>query len=391
MIENLDPDAIANELINWFVAHAQQVITWLITAQITVTLGRVAVIRLRHRRHTRNARCVEILAPPAADMPGAEALWGNLVGLLRPAWKRILFGQPHLSFEYVFSAAGVRIRLWVPGVIPQHLVEHAVEAAWPSARTTVQLAAPPIPLTGHALGGQLRIARSERLPIRYEHQTDPVRALIGAVVGMPTWQHAAVQILARPATGRRLAPLLNGGPLWLLRAALDFVTPGPMQSRLHPHHLRQYARDRAIVLEEAAEARAIRDKAVHPRFAVAIRYAVQADEPTQRTRTPAPPAATRSKDASTRSPPPAPSTPATTASTATGCSSPPPTSPAAASDAGSCSRCQNSPPWPTSHSTSPSQASNAQAPTPSHPPRPSRTVGRTPKSSASPTQARNAP
>ncbi|MFG1873577.1 type IV secretory system conjugative DNA transfer family protein [Sphaerisporangium sp. NPDC049003] len=282
MIDDLitDPDAVLDELISWLTAHATQVIGWLAAVEIVTTLVRLVVVRLRHRRFTRGARCVEIFAPPVADMPGAEALWGNLVGLLRPAWKRVLFGQPHLSFEYVFSAAGVRIRLWVPGVIPQHLVEHAVEAAWPSARTSLQIADSPVPLTGQSLGGQFKVARSERLPIRHGHTIDPVRALVGAVVGMPTWQHAAVQILARPATGRRLAAALNGGPAWLVRAMLDLLTPGPTYSRLHPQHLRQHAGDRATWLEEAAEARAIRDKALQPRYVVGIRYAVQADQPT---------------------------------------------------------------------------------------------------------------
>ncbi|GAA3120316.1 type IV secretory system conjugative DNA transfer family protein [Planomonospora alba] len=281
MIHDLltDPGTVLDGLITWLSVHVGQLIGWLVAAEVAAVLGRSVTVRLRHRRLARGARCVEILAPPVADMPGAEALWGNLIGLLRPAWKRILFGQPHLAFEYVFSAAGVRIRLWVPGVVPQHLVEHAVEAAWPSARTAVQKAAPPVPLTGRSHGGQLRIARSERLPIRHDHDTDPLRALVGAAVGMPTWQHAAVQILARPATGRRLTHFATAGPVWLVRGLLDLLTPGPLHSRLHPQHLRQHAQDRALQLQESAEARAIRDKALQPRYAVTVRYAVQADEP----------------------------------------------------------------------------------------------------------------
>ena len=55
----------------------------------------------------------------------------HLVGLLRPAWRRALGGQPHLACEYLFSETGISIRLWVPGVIPPGLVERAIEAAWP--------------------------------------------------------------------------------------------------------------------------------------------------------------------------------------------------------------------------------------------------------------------
>ncbi|MFC5830627.1 type IV secretory system conjugative DNA transfer family protein [Nonomuraea insulae] len=251
--------------LNWLYAHVWQLAALTLTADIAVIALRFLLVRLRHRHLTKNARCVEILAPPVADMPGAEALWGNLIGLLRPAWKRLLFGQPHLSFEYVFGPDGVRIRLWVPGVIPQYLVEHAIEAAWPSARTFVQEAAPPVPLDGTATGGRFAIARGERLPLRHSHDRDPLRALIGAGVGMPPWQHAVVQVLARPATGHRL----SSGPTGLVRAVLDFVFP------IHTGHA--VSKDQAVRLEGAAEARAIRDKAHRPRYEVAIRYAVQAD------------------------------------------------------------------------------------------------------------------
>lgn len=282
MIDDLitDPSAVLDMAYIWLDAHIWHVVAFVICLDVGQVLLGQALIRLRHRPWSRGARCVEILAPPVADMPGAEALWGNLIGLLRPAWKRFLFGQPHLVFEYVFSSGGVSIRLWVPGAIPQHLVEHAIEAAWPSAGTSVREAAPPVPLTGLSYGGQLKVARIERLPIRHDHATDPIRALVGAAVGMPTWQHAAVQILARPATGRRLARTFKSGWAGLVHAALDVLTPGPLHQHLHPQHLRQYAGDRAAQLEESAEARAIRDKALQSRYVVAIRYAVQADLPT---------------------------------------------------------------------------------------------------------------
>ncbi|GII52843.1 hypothetical protein Pth03_12320 [Planotetraspora thailandica] len=271
-----DPDALLDLLLAWLTAHAWQLTFMLSAALFVVEVLGSLVVRLRHRALAKGARCVEILAPPIADMPGAEALWSNLMGLLRPAWKRALLGQPHLAFEYVFGVGGVRIRLWVPGTIPQHLVEHAIESAWPSARTAVVEAAPPVPLTGRDTGGRLVIARSESLPIRHNHAHDPLRALLGAGVGMPAWQHAAVQILARPATGRRLAQVISGGPAGLVRGGLDFVTPGPMHSRLHPGHLGPS--NRVARLEESAEARAIRDKSQRSRYEVAVRYAVQADD-----------------------------------------------------------------------------------------------------------------
>ncbi|MEQ4720906.1 TraM recognition domain-containing protein [Nonomuraea sp. B19D2] len=265
-----DPDAALNRALDWLTTHGWHIVAILFAVEVLAVLLRACAVRLRHHRLVRGARCIEILAPPVATMPGAEALWGNLVGLLRPSWKRLLFGQPHLAFEYTFGTAGVKIALWVPGSIPQHLVEHAIEAAWPSSRTTIHEAAPPVPTRGFASGGQLILARSERLPIRHDHSTDPLRALIGAAVGMPGWQHACVQVLARPATGHRLITAWGGATARLLRSLLDLVNPGP-------RHLPQPAGDWASRLEEAAEARAIRDKAHHSRYEVTIRYAVQAD------------------------------------------------------------------------------------------------------------------
>ncbi|MGW3347870.1 type IV secretory system conjugative DNA transfer family protein [Nonomuraea rubra] len=275
-----DPDAVLDHVLGWLNTHAWQLITVLFGVEALAILARAFTVWLRHRRLVRGARCVEILAPPAASMPGAEALWNNLIGLLRPAWKRLLFGQPHLSFEYGFSSGGVTIRLWVPGTVPQYLVEHAIEAAWPSARTTIHQAGPPIPREGLATGGYLVLARAERLPTRHDHPTDPLRALIGAAVGMPGWQHACVQILARPATGRRLATSC-GGLARLIRALLDFAVPGP-------RHVSRPTSDRLERLEESAEARAVLGKAHHSRYEVAIRYAVQANQPTPADRAGAP-------------------------------------------------------------------------------------------------------
>ncbi|MFD0883749.1 type IV secretory system conjugative DNA transfer family protein [Streptosporangium algeriense] len=275
----IDLNVLLDQVLAWTMTHFQQVIAVLVASGVVALLLRSGAVRLRHRQMVRTARCVEVLIPPSVDIAGSEALWSNLMGLLRPAWKRMLFGQPHLAMEYLFAHDCVRIRLWVPGVVPQHLVEHAVEAAWRSARTAVHEPTPPVPLTGETTGGQLILARGERLPIKHDHRTDPLRALMGAAVGIPAWQHAAVQILARPATGRRLSLLNTSWITGLMRTVLDLVTPGPLHAHIRPHPLLQYPYDRATRLEEAAEARAIRDKAHHSRYEVAVRYAVQADDP----------------------------------------------------------------------------------------------------------------
>jgi hypothetical protein len=58
----------------------------------------------------------------------------SLHSLLRPWWRRALFGQPHLAWEVVARPEQVEVGLWVPRAVPPGLVERAVDAAWPGAR-----------------------------------------------------------------------------------------------------------------------------------------------------------------------------------------------------------------------------------------------------------------
>lgn len=244
-----------------------------------------------HRRHARlvlDARQVTVLAPPIVDPAGGQALWSNLVGLLRPAWRRWLDGQPHIACEYVFSEAGVAIRLWVPGVIPPGLVERAIEAAWPGAHTRiVSPTDPPLPPPGEkqrrlVVGGQLRLARSEALPIRSAFDADPIRALIGAPVGLGRDEHACVQILARPVTGRRVARarraarhVHTGSSTRVVGRLLDLITPGGTTSRTRPaSSTNRLHSDPQTALEYSAQNRAIVGKQRGSQYETVIRYAV---------------------------------------------------------------------------------------------------------------------
>ncbi len=246
----------------------------LAAAVIAAAAGRAWLLRRRHARLARDARLVTLLPPPEVDPAGGQALWSNLTGLLRPPWRRLLDGQPHLAFEYAWSPAGVRISLWVPGTIPPGLIERAAEAAWPGTRTQVTPAAPPIAAGACAEAGQLRLSRPDHYPLRSDHDADPLRALFAAGAVLAAGDSALVQVLARPVTGRRLllarraaAQLRGGQPARLMSQLLDLLTPGPA-APARPQAASQAYPDRA------AEIRAILDKAAHPRWAVAIRYAV---------------------------------------------------------------------------------------------------------------------
>jgi hypothetical protein len=245
------------------------------------------------RQLVADARLIIVLPPPAADPAGAEALWANLLGLLRPAWRRRLSGQPHLAWEYVFDRETIHIRLWVPGLIPLGMVERALEAAWPGARTRTQpAAAPKTPEkpdgTVEVAGGELRLARSEALPIRTDFRADPIRALLGAPAGLAAGQHAVVQILARPVTGRRVKKARRaarraraGQATRPLAELLDLVTPGPSGRARTGTRTRAVPPfpDRQTALATSAEDRAIVTKQRAAPYETRIRYAVTARLP----------------------------------------------------------------------------------------------------------------
>jgi energy-coupling factor transporter ATP-binding protein EcfA2 len=231
--------------------------------------------RWRQQRLARGARLVQILVPPQVEPGAAEALWSNLAGLLRQ--HRPPDPRPHVSFELRWSTAGVTVGLWAPGTIAPHLIERAVEAAWPGARASVTDAIPPLPDQdgGAVLGGGLRLAGGPWQPLRTEHFLDPLRALLGAAGELAGGETAVVQVLARPAAGRRLrraaraARALAGAPSPRARVLgwlLDLLTPAAGHTPKRPA-----AAGEALRLTEA---RAALVKLGGPCWEVAIRYGV---------------------------------------------------------------------------------------------------------------------
>ncbi|MBE8525771.1 ATP-binding protein [Amycolatopsis sp. H6(2020)] len=260
----------------------------LMFALATAVIARRRWRRRFHERLVADARLVTVLAPPTVDPSGAITVWSNLVGLLRPGWLRRFGGQPHLAFELTFTEDGVQIRLWVPGLVPPGMVERAIEAAWPGAHTRTIPAKPPIPTTAaagrrvEAVGGELRLARSEALPIRTDHAADPIRALLGAPVGLGPHERACVQILARPVAGHRVTKARRaarrvhaGGSASLVGRLLDVVTPGktPSAGKRTPQL------DRQTSLEYGAQDRAVVEKLRGNQFDTRVRYAVATTVP----------------------------------------------------------------------------------------------------------------
>ncbi|MEO3827363.1 type IV secretion system DNA-binding domain-containing protein [Actinomadura sp. B10D3] len=246
-------------------------------AAAAVVLGyREVVWHWRHARHQRAARIIMVSVPPVVDRHSAEAWWSHQVGLLAPLWKRWTVGQPHLAFEYVADASGIRIQVWVPGTVPPGMIEKTIRAAWPGATLSTTEAAAAIP-TREATGGRLVTARADHFPLRIDYDSDPLRPLLGAAAGLRRGEHAIVQVLARPVTGLRLkrayqaaAALRRGHSTAPQGTLFDLVTPGKTgrprnldTTRTHP--------------ERTGQIRAILTKAAQPRFEVQVRYAVATD------------------------------------------------------------------------------------------------------------------
>ncbi|MDR7171734.1 hypothetical protein J2W56_005495 [Nocardia kruczakiae] len=260
-----------------------------VTAVVTLTGW---VRRLRERRWAEAARQVEILVPPQVQPESAQVFWEHVHGAIaRTRWQRWWFGQHLLGFEYrVAPDEGAVIRLWVPSCVPPHLVENAVSVAWRGARTRTQPATPPLPVgpAGHhslLAGGELRLGRHARWPIRTNSPGDPAAALINAATAMEPGTTACVQVLARPVTTRTrrtgnpsMATALARFLLELAQETLGLFTRGPVRPTGPQVRVgaRGGYRDRQVSLEQSAQDRAAADKALATQWSTVVRYAVTA-------------------------------------------------------------------------------------------------------------------
>jgi len=246
--------------------------TWAPLLVVVVLASVIAFVSLRQIRGLRfdeGAHLVVILAPPDVDPYGASTLWMNLVALLRPGWRRLISGQPHLGFEITSSDAGLTMAVWVPGSVPVEFISRSIEAAWPGARTTTVVATPPLTGSGTSTGGQLRLSRPEHFPIKTDHKVDPLRPLLGALASFVEGESACLQILARPVTGRRLATLHKaavarraGLPTTRTARFMDLVTPGPT------------AKASEVDPSRSGEVADILEKSGQPCWAISVRYGV---------------------------------------------------------------------------------------------------------------------
>ncbi|MFD0857170.1 type IV secretory system conjugative DNA transfer family protein, partial [Actinomadura adrarensis] len=257
------------------IKYSPAVIVAVLTACAVVAGVQGAVRRWRNLHHARGARLIEIAVPPDVESGSAAAWWKHQAGQLTSRWKRLVFGQPHLAFEYVADENGVRFQVWVPGTIAPGVIEKSIQAAWPGSTITTRPVTSPVPVEASASGGRVVLGNIEHLPLKHDHEADPLRPLLGAMAGLRKGDFAAVQILARPCTGRRLrrayrtAAQLRGSASTAKRAAFfDLITPGASHDSLRP----TASEIAQAYPERAQQAQAVLAKAAQARFEVQISY-----------------------------------------------------------------------------------------------------------------------
>ena len=197
----LDPERALWAVIGWLLDALPILLLALGLAGAVFAGWRLWIIR-RDRRLMDGARRVRVLSPAEIDPIGARTLWMGLHALLRPWWRRLLSGQPHLAWEIVATSEDVEVSLLVPEIVPPGLVERVVEASWPGARTQPGEGDPLDWLDGPASveTTELALAEPEWFPIGTTPGSDPLTLGLAALAGLADGETAAIQILAQPAT-----------------------------------------------------------------------------------------------------------------------------------------------------------------------------------------------
>ncbi|WP_227015382.1 MULTISPECIES: type IV secretion system DNA-binding domain-containing protein [Nocardiopsis] len=178
-----------------------------VVAVLTLSAWIAWVFTWRFVRNTylsRGAKILEIHAPPETTIDHARAFWTHALGLLRPRWTH-RFLPPHLAWEYVASATGVRVQIWIPGTVNARALERAVAADWPGATTSLSPATAAVPRGEHTAGHWLTMARGDHYPLRAKFTDDPLRGLFGELADLAPGQHAVLRVCARPANATRAA------------------------------------------------------------------------------------------------------------------------------------------------------------------------------------------
>lgn len=303
-----DPGSPIHQVWNLVADHANALTVLLALIAAGLVVRQCARRTIRQRWHD-GSRAISLL--PSAGLTGSAAImggqrfWRDLMGTAPPWWRRIIASTPHLTVEYWLAAIpdaatenGVELtmRIWIPAPIAPGRVENAIRTAWPGTLIVHEHADQPtasaFPSRGTVTGGLVRPERGEHLPLHAmegREDSDPLRALESLANAMSAGELAVVQILARPAVGRRLrryraavnrlhtgrpahASALTALITGTVRELLDVLTPGA-SARNHSTASHPTLQSNP---QRTEELRAVREKAAHPQWEAGLRYAVAA-------------------------------------------------------------------------------------------------------------------
>lgn len=257
--------------------HVAHALAALAHALLPVAIGLAVALSLYaliaegvRARWAHHGRWVAIAPPAEPDPAGGIALWRMLHPLLTT--RHSLVGRrPPVAFECHADAAGVRLGLWVSPTISAAGVAKVVEAAWRGARATITTP-PRLPAGARTLGGKARPAAPDWFGLATEQTGgDPLRGVLSALICSDPAESAVLQILARPAAGRRVArarrtarAIRRAQPTTGIGRALDLIHHRPSTGQ-------STAYSDPLALVDVREVTAKVDAAPH--FQLAIHYA----------------------------------------------------------------------------------------------------------------------
>lgn len=250
------------------VAHVLLALGVAIAALAAAYLTAAEIVRAGWARH---GRWITIAPPAEPDPAGGLALW-RMLGPLLTARTTLIGRRPPVAFEAWADTSGLRLGLWVSPTVSAQGVAHAVEAAWPGAHADI--ATPPtLPPSRRVSGGKATLAAPDWFPLdSTDTGGDPLRGVLACLATDAPADAVVMQVLARPATGRRIAQLRRaarairrGQPPTGLGRLLDLLRTS------HPTSRPSTGTDPLAL----ADVREITTKAASPpHFQVTIRYAV---------------------------------------------------------------------------------------------------------------------
>lgn len=268
-----DPD----QAWRWFVELANRVphvSRWIAVGLVCGAAGLWLAARARSQRLAAHGRVLEIGVPPDPDPERARLLWAALHDLLRPRLRRLLGGQPHVSWEVVAGAErGTSFRIWVPEAVPPGIVERSLAATWPGVSVTLSEGHDePGARTGTRATTELVLSGPDCFPLGDPRGPDALEIVVGHLAGLESNEAVWVRLLAKPATDRHRQRVLAsarriraGTPLTGAARLVDLVGGrGPSSRPVDP----------ALT----SDVRAILGKASQPLYHCLIRITVAAPD-----------------------------------------------------------------------------------------------------------------